>query len=307
MPEETYDVIVVGAGIAGLTAGMFAARHGLRTVVLDHMGSGGQVLNVEHIENYPGLPEGIAGYDLGPIVQEQAEAAGTEFEFDTFEGLEIDGDLRRVRCSEQTFTGRSVIIAAGSTLRRLGVPGEEQFHGKGVSYCASCDAPFFIDQEVAVIGGGDAAFDEAWVAADHASSVSLYVRAGEPRAQQALQAKVAEKPNIEIAYDTVVEEIIGEDAVSAVRLRTADGESVDRPLAGVFVFVGLEPNTQSLQGVLDLDSTGHIMVDLQMATSVPGVYAAGDIRHQSAAQLVSAAGDGATAAIAAYRYLKAQG
>lgn len=306
MAEETYDVVIVGAGLAGLTAGMFAGRHGMRTALIDHMGSGGQVLNVEHIENWPGLPEGIAGYDLGPIVQEQAEAAGIEFVFDTFEGLEPGGETHQVRCTEQTLTARTVILATGSTLRRLGIPGEEQFNGKGVSYCASCDAPLFTGESVAVVGGGDAAFDEAAVAADHAGSVSLFVRSDEPRAQQALLDKVAGKPNIEVIYNSVVEEIVGEDTVTGVRVRTGEGESTERELSGIFVFIGLEPNTAALQGVLDLDSTGHIMVDLLMQTSVPGVFAAGDIRHQSVAQLVSAAGDGATAAVAAYRYLRSK-
>jgi thioredoxin reductase (NADPH) len=305
MSDYDYDLVIVGGGLAGLTAGLFAARHGLHTTVIEHMGAGGQVLNVEHIENWPGLPEGIAGYDLGPIVQEQAEAAGAEFLFDTFETVEADDDIRVVKCAESSYRARSVIIATGSTLRRLGIPGEEQFNGKGVSYCASCDAPFFIDQEVAVVGGGDAAFDEAAVAAGHASKVSLFVRSDEPRAQQALRAKVEEHGSIEVIYNTVVEEILGDDAVSALKLKdAASGETREHPLSGVFVFVGLEPNTASLQGVLDLDSTGHIVTDLMMRTSMPGVFAAGDIRAQSVAQLVSVAGDGATAAIAAYRHLQ---
>jgi thioredoxin reductase (NADPH) len=303
-----YDLVIVGAGLAGLTAAMYAGRHGLSVGVVDQMGAGGQIVNVEKIENYPGFPEGVAGFDLGPMVQEQAEAAGAEFIMDTVEALEIDGEDRIVRCAEEELHARAVIVAAGSSLRALGIPGEERLLGKGVSHCASCDAPFFAGQDACVIGGGDSALDEAAVLAAQAARVLLIHRGSEFDAQQAIADKVAALPNIEPLFDTEVTEILGDDSVTGVRLRDlASGETRDEELAGVFVFVGLEPNTAFVRSVLDLDEAGHIKTDVLMRTSVTGVFAAGDIRQASVAQLVSAAGDGATAAVAAYRYLRGRG
>jgi thioredoxin reductase (NADPH) len=300
-----YDLAIVGAGLAGLTAGMVAARFGLRSLVIDEMGAGGQVLNVEKIENFPGFPEGIAGFDLGPIVQEQAEAAGVEFALDTVQALEVDGAQRILRCAEEDVTARAVIIAAGSTLRALGVPGEERLMGHGVSHCASCDAAFFAGQDVCVIGGGDSALDEAAVVAGHAARVLLVHRGSEFAAQRAIIEKVEALRNIEPVFQTRVEEILGAAAVTGVRLRDlSSGEERVQALNGVFVFVGLEPNTAFLRGVVKLDGSGHIVTDLQMRTSVEGVFAAGDIRQGSVSQLISVAGDGATAAVAAYRYLR---
>jgi thioredoxin reductase (NADPH) len=200
-----------------------------------------------------------------------------------------------------------VIIAAGSNLRALGIPGEEAFMGKGVSHCASCDAPFFAGQEACVIGGGDSALDEAAVLAEQASKVLVIHRGPEFQAQQAIIDKVSAMGNIQPVFNTEVQEILGDDQVNAVRLKDVNiGATRDEALAGVFVFVGLEPNTAFVRGVVDMDETGHIRTDILMRTSVPGVFAAGDIRQSSVAQLVSAAGDGATAAIAAYRYLSNQ-
>jgi thioredoxin reductase (NADPH) len=300
-----YDLVVVGAGLAGLTAAMYAGRFGLSVCVVDQVGAGGQIVNVEKIENFPGFPEGIAGFDLGPIVQEQAEAAGAEFRLDTVEALAIAGETRILRCAEEELHARSVIIAAGSSLRALGIPGEERLLGKGVSHCASCDAPFFAGQIACVIGGGDSALDEAAVLAEQAARVLVIHRGPEFEAQRSILDKAAALANIEPLFNTTVEEIVGEDAVTAVRLRNvASGSTREEALSGVFVFVGLEPNTAFLGGVVDLDEAGHIRTDLLLRTSVAGVFAAGDIRQSSVVQLVSAAGDGATAAVAAHRYLR---
>jgi len=295
-----FDLVVIGAGLAGLTAGMYGARYGLRTVIVDQMGSGGQILNAERIENFPGFPEGVAGYDLGPLVQEQAENAGAEFILDTAESLKPDGDDRIVTCAEETLRAKAVIVAAGSTLRRLGIPGEERFTGKGVSQCATCDGPFFQGESVCVIGGGDSAVDEALVLTQYASEVTLYHRGETLGAQQALLDRADTAPNLRIAAGTTVEEILGEDAVSSVRL----SGGAEQALRGVFIYVGLEPNTSFLRGVVDLDPAGHVITDALMRTSLPGVFAAGDIRQHSVAQLVTAAGDGATAAIAAFRHVR---
>ena len=301
-----HDVIVVGAGLAGLTAGLYAARFGLKTVIVEHMAAGGQVLNVEKIETFPGFPQGIAGYDLGPLVQEQAEAAGAEFAMDTATALEVDGSERVLHCEGGTFRARAVIIAAGSHLRELGIPGEAAYLGKGVSHCASCDAPFFVGKDVCVVGGGDSALDEAAVLADQVGHVLVVHRGQAFRAQQAAIDRLASKPNVETVFGTEVTQISGGDTVSSVSLRS-DGQTRDQAVAGVFIFVGLEPNTAFVQGVLDLDGSGHIVTDAHLQASVPGVFAAGDIRQHSAAQLVAAAGDGATAAVNAHRYIRGLG
>ena len=302
---QDFDLIVVGAGVAGLTAAMHAARHGLKVTVVDRMGAGGQITNAERIETFPGFPPDIAGHDLGPLLHEQAEAAGAEFLIDTIEGIEIAGEQRILRSAGETLRAPAVIIAAGSALRLLGVPGEAQFLGRGVSHCASCDGPLFAGREVCVVGGGDSALDEALVLAAHTARVTVFHRGARLRAQQALVERVATTGNIEIALATVVEEIMGADAVTAVRLRELDTETVRlHATSGVFIHVGLEPNTAFLRNVLTLDPAGHVETDILMRTSLAGVFAAGDIRKNSVAQLAAAAGDGATAAISAVRYLQ---
>jgi thioredoxin reductase (NADPH) len=306
--QEPYDLVVVGAGLAGLTAGLIGARHGLKTVIVEHMASGGQVLNVEKIENFPGFPQGIAGFELGPLVQEQAEAAGCSFVMDTAESVTIDADRRVLRCAESELVSKAMIVAAGSALRSLGIPGEEEFFGRGVSKCASCDAPMFGGKEVCVVGGGDSAVDEAAVLAEHVSKVTIFHRGSAFRAQAAAQARLAEKSNVETMFGTELVEISGDGAVSAVTLRdVSSGATRVQEMAGVFVFVGLDPNTSFLQGVVDLDSSGHVITDVRLQTSVPGIFAAGDIRQHSVAQLAAVAGDGATAAVNAYRYIKGLG
>jgi len=298
------DLIIIGAGAAGLTAAMFVGRYGLKVVVVEQLGAGGQIINAERIDNLPGFPDGVAGHELGPLLHQQAEAAGVEFVLDTVERLEASGVDRIVHGASETLRAPAVIIAAGSALRPLGVPGEEKFLGKGVSHCASCDGALFAGLDVCVIGGGDSALDEALVLAEHASDVKLFHRGPQLDAQQVLRDRVAATDKIELALDTIVEEIVGEDAVTGVRLRNAKtGRARLEACRGVFVYVGLEPNTAFVRGLLALDAAGHIETDINMRTSLAGVFAAGDIRAHSVAQLAAAAGDGATAAIAAFRYL----
>jgi thioredoxin reductase (NADPH) len=301
---DEYDLLIVGGGLAGLTAAMYGARFGLRTLVVEHMAPGGQVLNVEKIENFPGFPQGIAGFDLGPLAQEQAEAAGSEFMMDTATRLEIAGDRYVVHCEGIDLTTRSVVIAAGSALRSLGVPGEAEFLGKGVSHCASCDAPFYVGKDVCVVGGGDSALDEAAVLAEKVGRVMVLHRgASLSRAQQVAVGRLQARSNVETLFKTELVSISGNDTVTSVRLQT-EGTTRDQDLSGVFIFVGLEPNTAFVRGVVDLDSTGHLIVDAHLQTSLPGVYAAGDIRQGSSGQLVSAAGDGSSAAVSAASYLR---
>jgi thioredoxin reductase (NADPH) len=302
---QVFDLVVVGAGAAGLTAATFAARHGLKVVVIERTGAGGQIVNADRIENFPGFPGGIAGHALGPLLHEQAEAAGAEFALDTIAAVELTGPHRVVRGAEEAWRARGVIIAAGSAPRVLGVAGEKQFLGKGVSHCAACDGPLFAGQEVCVVGGGDTALDEARVLARYAARVTVFCRGAGFVAQQALLDKAADTPKIELCVKTSVEEILGGDVLSGVRLRASGtGASRVQNVGGVFVCVGLTPNTAFLGGVLALDAAGHIETDISMRTSVEGIFAAGDIRSGSVAQLAAAAGDGATAAISAVRYLK---
>jgi thioredoxin reductase (NADPH) len=302
---QDFDLVVIGGGVAGLTAATFAARYGIKVAVVERMGAGGQIVNAECIENFPGFPRGIAGHELGPLLHEQAEAAGADVRLDTVEAIELDGAHRIVRGATDSLRARSVIIAAGSAPRPLGIQGEEQFRGKGVSHCASCDGPLFAGQEVCVVGGGDSALDEALVLVRYAARVALFHRDASLGAQQALLDKAAATRKIELGLETCVEEILGQDAVTGVRLRTAGtGASRVHNVSGVFIHVGLAPNSAFLRGMLALDSSGHVETDIMMQTTVEGIFAAGDIRKNSVAQLAAAAGDGATAAIAAFRYLR---
>jgi thioredoxin reductase (NADPH) len=301
---QDIDLVIVGAGVAGLTAAMVAARHGLKVVVIDQIGVGGRISTAERIENFPGFPQGIAGHELGPLLHEQAESAGASFTLDTITAIE-PGERHTVRGAAEIFRARAVIIAAGSSPRSLGIAGEERLLGRGVSHCASCDGPFFKGQEVGVVGGGDAALDEALVLAEHAARVTVFHRGAALRAQQALIERAGGK--ISMALNTIVEEILGEDAVAGVRLRdVTSGATRAQALKALFVQVGAEPTTAFLRGVLALDPMGHIETDAMMRTSVAGIFAAGDIRKSSVAQLAAVAGDGATAAVAAFRYLAAR-
>jgi len=302
MPD--FDLIVIGAGVAGLTAATLAGHRGLKVAVIAPSGAGGQIINAERVDNFPGFPESIPGHELGTLLFAQAEAAGAQFMLDTVEALAAAGDERMVRTATQSFAARAVIIAAGSSPRALGIPGEDKFLGKGVSHCASCDGPLFRGKAVCVIGGGDTALDEALVLAGQAARVTVFHRGKTLRAQRRLRELVAAAGNVAVESETVVEEIIGAASVTAVRLRSQNAASpCQQEIDGVFVAVGLDPATAFLRGVLVLDPSGHIETDIMMRTSLAGVFAAGDIRKHSVAQLAAVAGDGATAAIAAFRYL----
>ena len=301
---DDYDVLIVGGGVAGMTAGMYAARHGLRTAIVERMMGGASIINVDKIENFPGFPEGISGAELGPAVQEQAMNAGADFIMGEAAKITKDGEYRVVSSDSGDVRAKAVIIAAGSTLRQLGIPGEEEFFGRGVSQCATCDGPLYMNQVVAVVGGGDSAADEALTLTEYAERVLLIHRRDQLRSQQALTARVNENSKIEVVWNTVIEEVLGADTVSGLRLRnTATNTENAIELSGLFVYVGLEPNSEMVDGLLERDNAGHIPVNLSMETEVPGVYAVGDLRQNSSSQLVSAAGDGATAAIAAYKYI----
>ena len=300
-----YDVAVIGGGAAGMTAGLYASRGGMRTVVLERLMPGGQVINAEKIENLPGFPDGVSGPDFAMSIQDQATRYGAEVELTEVGAMRRDGPFWRLDCYGEEVAARAVIVAGGSTLRRLGVPGEERLHGAGVSYCATCDGAFFAEQAVAVVGGGDSALDEAAVLTEFASKVIVFHRRDGFRGQRVLQERVLSNPKVEVRWNTVVDSIHGEAQVEGVGVTdVTTGEPSRVDLAGVFIYVGLEPNTGYLRDVVALDNAGHVPTDIWMRTTRPGLLAAGDIRQNSASQLVSAAGDGATAAIAAQRYVE---
>ena len=302
---DEFDVLVIGGGLAGLTAGMYAARYGLHTGVMEQMMGGAQIINLEKIENFPGLPEGISGAELGPAAQEQAMNAGAQFVMAEASRVSQDGDYKVVSSDAGEYRAKAVIVAAGSSLRELGIPGETEFNGRGVSHCATCDGPMFMGETVGVVGGGDSAADEALTLTDYAGKVLLFHRRGELRAQQVLQDRLLANPKIEVYWNTLVEEVIGEDTVSGVRVRNVETNREETVgLSGLFIYVGLDPNSALVNGLANVDNSGHIEVNLSMETSAPGLYAVGDIRQHSAAQLVASAGDGATAAVAAFGYIR---
>lgn len=302
--DKTYQVIIVGGGPAGLTAGLYAARSRLNTLLIERGLAGGQIVNAEKVENFPGFPEGISGMELGELMHKQAAKYGLETILAEAMGLEVAETHKIVRTSDGDFKAQAVIISGGSEFAKMGVPGEAQLTGKGVSYCANCDAAFFRDQVVAVVGGGDAAITEAIFLTKFASKVTVIHRRDQLRASKILQERVFANAQIDFIWDTVVEAIEGDEAVRGLKLRnvkTGDRKMLD--VSGIFIYVGLKPNTGYLKGVVPLDETGHIVVNDRMETPIPGVLAAGDIRHNSIKQAIAAAGDGAIAALSAERFI----
>jgi len=300
-----YDVIIVGSGLAGLTAGLFAARYGLSTLVLESNIPGGHLISIEKIEDFPGFPEGIAGYDLCPTVQRQAADQGAEFQRAEVENLHPEGPFWLVITDEERHRGKAVIVATGSSLKELGVPGEAKLMGRGVSHCASCDGPLYNEKTVGVVGGGDSALQEALTLANYAASVLIFTQEESFDAQFSYVERALSQPKIEARHRTAIEAVLGDNVVSGVRVRALEGnESFQIDLAGLFVYVGMKPNTAFLKDLVRLSDGGHVPTDGWMRTGREGLYAAGDIRQDSAAQAITSAGDGATAAIAAYRYIK---
>ena len=302
--KRNYDVVIVGAGPAGLTAGLYTARARLNSLLVEKALIGGQITNATQVENFPGFPEGINGFDLGQLMHQQATKFGLETLTAEVTGIEIKEDKKVVKTTEGDFTAKVIIMAGGSKYNTLGVPGEEEFTGKGVSYCATCDAPFFREQPVAVVGGSDAAITEALHLVDFASKVVVIHRRDKLRATAILQERARAEPKIEFLWDTTVDKIEGEDFVKRLRLnQVKTGKKSTLKVAGVFISIGYQPDTDYLKGILPLDPVGHIIANEKMETEIPGIFAAGDIRQESARQAITAAGDGATAAVYAHRFL----
>ena len=302
-----YDVLIIGGGLAGLTASIYSARYGLSTGVIELMMGGASIINLEKIENFPGFVEGISGAELGPAAQEQAMNVGVDFIMAEATGIKTDGDYKVVSTDSGDYRAKAVIVAAGSQLKHLGIPGEEEFNGRGVSHCATCDGPMFMGETVGVVGGGDSAADEALTLTEYAEKVMVFHRRDELRAQKILQDRLLRNPKIEMVWNAELQEIIGEDTVSGVKIKnvvTNHEETIG--LTGLFVYVGLEPHSGIAAAVSKTDNAGHIDVNLSMETSTQGVYAVGDIRQSSARQLVASAGDGATAAVGAFNYIRSK-
>ena len=302
--DKTHQLIIIGGGPAGLSAGLYASRAKIDTLLIEKAGLGGRIVNAELVENYPGFPQGISGSELGDLIAQQATKYGLQTIYAEVKGLGIRGDEKVVSTGEGEYRVKAVIIAGGSEYSKLAVPGEEEYTGKGVSYCAMCDGAFFRDQVIAVVGGGNVALNDALFLTRFASRVIIIHRRDQLRATKILQDRAFANPKIGFLWDTVVESIIGDKLVKEIRLRNIKtGKTSSLAVSGIFVAVGLHPNTGYLKGLLTLDEGGFIPVSGQMETGVPGVFAAGDIRAGSIRQVVSAAGDGATAAIAAERFL----
>ncbi len=303
--SQPYDVIIIGGGVAGFTAGLYAARDRCRALLLERFSAGGQVLNCEHIENYPGFPDGIAGYTLGPLLQQQATSLGLELQLTEVSAVRRDGAVLVLQTDSGTFHTKTLIIATGSSFSALGIPGEKEFVGKGVSHCAACDGAFFMDQPVAVVGGGDAALDEGLHLTQYASHVTVVHRRDALRACQLLRERAQANDKLSFCWNSVVRAIEGDEAVKRIQLEdVTTGIPSTLDVAGVFLYIGLTANTQFLGDLVPLNAQGQIVTDLWMRTAPPGVLAAGDVRSDSSRQLVSAAGDGATAALAAIRYVR---
>ncbi|MBQ9826323.1 MAG: thioredoxin-disulfide reductase [Firmicutes bacterium] len=302
--NETYDVIIIGAGPAGLAAAIYAGRAKLRTLVIEADAEGGQIITTDEIANYPGAFPPESGHSLIGRMSEQARSFGAEFVSGTVDSVSFDVDPKTVRCGEKEYTAKSVIVAAGAHPAKIGCPGEDRLTGAGVSYCATCDGPFFEGYPVFVVGGGDASVEEAMYLTKFASKVTIIHRRDSLRAAKSIQEKAFANKKIFFRYNTVVDELEGEDQLESMILRNlTDGSRVRiSGQFGLFVFIGTKPNTAVYDGVLEMKN-GFIVADEEMRTSVPGVFAAGDARVKSLRQVVTAVADGAIAAVSAEKYL----
>ena len=302
--DQSYDIVIAGGGLAGLTAAVTAARLGRKTLVLTGDVIGGQLLSIEKIEGFPGFPDGVPGYDLAPMTQEEAASAGAEFAAAELKTLAPDTGGWRLATSEGEVAARAVVLATGSSLRELDVPGEARLRGQGVSHCASCDAPLLRQKVAAVVGGGDSAMQEALTLAAHVAQVVILTHGAALHGQTSFRERVTQHPKITVRPNVEVQEILGDAKVTGVRMRDMSGGAVsDLAADAVFVYTGLQPNTAFLDGRIKLGSGGGIPTDEWMRTELIGVSAAGTVRAGSACRAASSAGDGAAAAIAVDRYL----
>lgn len=301
-----YEVLIIGAGPAGMTAAIYAARAGYKTAILEHGVPGGQAATTDMIENYPGFPEGIAGPELMMKFFEQTQTFGVEMIYEQVQSVELTGDVKRVTTDKQTIEAKVVVIASGAKPRTLGVANEGRLRGRGVSYCATCDGFFFKDQPVAVVGGGDTAVEEAMYLTKMCSNVTLIHRRDELRANKLAQSRAFANEKLHILYDTVVDEIVGEDKVTQLKLRNKKTDATSTlDVNGVFIFVGYLPNDAFFPPELEVNAQGYIVTDDEMATNIPGVFAVGDVRQKKLRQVTTAVGDGGAVMHGIEEYLRA--
>lgn len=306
MTEEIRDVAIIGGGPSGLTAGLYLCRAKIDAVLLDEQLTGGEAASSPLIENYPGFPEGVSGADLMEKIKAQADRFGLEVKtFAKVMNLGVDGQVKTVQLENGEVGARVVIVTTGRSPRKMGIPGEEEFSGRGISYCATCDAPLFKERVVMVVGGGDAAVEEALHLARFASKVFLVHRRDELRASSYLQERILSEPKMEFIWNSELAEIKGEKMVnSAVVINNLTRERTEVPVSGIFFYVGNVPNTGFLKEVVELNDDGYVMTDDRLESSVPGIFAAGDVRANYFKQVVLAAAEGALAALSAQRYLE---
>jgi len=310
IPEHVYDVIIIGGGAAGLTAGLYVSRAGFRGLCIEGASTLSQITVTDHIENYPGIPEGINGFELIERFKKQALQFGLEILSSDVTSLQETrwGDTHgwKLTAGEASYEALAVICATGAFWRKLGVPGEDTFTGKGVSYCATCDGPLFRNREVVVVGGGDTAVQEALFLTNFSRKVTIIHRRDRLRATKILQKRAFAHSKIEFAWNSVVEEIWGKESVEKVKIRNVKSPGItgEIPAAGVFIFTGLTPKTELIRGIADIDNGGYILVDAHMQTSAQGIFACGDCIKKRLRQVVTACGDGATAAFSAQLYIE---
>ena len=305
MTDNVERVIIIGSGPAGLTAGLYTARGEMQPLLFTGSEIGGQVSLTMEVENYPGFPEGITGPDLIQRMQQQAERFGLRIIVDTVTEVQLDSQPFVIKTqSGKEYRSKSLIISTGARPRRLGVPGEKELTGRGVSYCATCDGFFFRGKEVVVVGGGDAAIEEALFLTKHVSKVKVVHRRDQLRANMALQQRAVGNPKFEFIWNTVVTAIDGDQRVSSVALKNVEtGEESEMPIDGVFVYVGHIPNSSLFEGKLEMDEQGYLITDNCMRTSVPGVYAAGEIQDRHFQQVATSVGQGCAAALEVERFV----
>ena len=304
MSKSNYDLVIIGAGPAGLTAGMYAARARMNVLLLEKAVPGGQILVTDWIENYPGFPEGISGFDLSEKMRIQAEEMGLKIETAEVHSLNLSKELKEIILKDRTITTKSLIIASGASPKNLGI-GEDKFIGKGVSFCATCDAPFFKEKTVVAVGGGDTAVQEAIFLTKFAKKVYLIHRRDELRAAKILQERAFENNKIEILWDSVATSVEGFFGVENVKIKNIiTNEEKVLKADGCFIWVGILPNTSFLNDAVETDEFGFILADTNMQTSVPGVYAVGDVRDTPLRQITTAVGDAAIAALSAEHFIE---
>jgi len=305
MEKADYDLVIIGGGAAGLTAGIYASRARLNTVLIEKSAPGGQILLTDWIENYPGFPEGLAGHALVQQMTEQAKKFGLQIASGEVGSIDYSESIKKIHLADKTITTYAIIIATGASFRKLGIPGEDRFYGKGISSCATCDAPFYKDRVVVAVGGGDTAVQESLYLTKFAKKVYLVHRRDQLRATKILQERVLCNDKIEILWNHIPTKVDGFFNVDKITLKNVKTEEESTlPADGFFIWIGIQPNTAFLNNGIKVDESGFLMTDENMATSASGIFAAGDVRHTPLRQVATAVGDAAVAAISAERYIE---